>query len=172
METGSGGNSLGVAMPGSNGNPGLTQGAGTLTSPANSEAMAQQCLIMYKDVYDSKKASILVETDGLETRLRAMTESSPPALVEQTSRKLERLEDKLSALWQARLDYMRYINSPQIDANEMVAGRQTQHNLKERILAIKEGLMNAETLVLGQVTPAAQSSTCRGEEGLQLPTRH
>ena len=125
--------------------------------------MNQHLLIMYKDVYDTKKSMLQGEISGLESRVASLSEVSSIELVDQTSRRIEQAQQKVLDLWQSRMEYMKYLVNPNQTANEMALGRQTQHNLKERLQALSTTILNLEALVLDARQANSRTSESRSQ---------
>ena len=82
-------------------------------------------LVMMKDIYFTKKQSLLTSLQNLESRVQSLNKDSPLTIVEKSMQKMEELEGKLVDLWEARMGYMALLTSPQEAANEMALGRRT-----------------------------------------------
>ena len=115
-------------------------------------------LIMMKDVYLSKKESLLTSLQNLESRVQGLNKDSSPALVEKSLQRLEEIEGKSVELWEARLGYMGLLTSPQEASVEMAAGRDTQKHVRETVMSLKTSLLSLET----QVLPSGASNQRHG----------
>ena len=86
----------------------------------------------------------MTELASLESRVESMNENTSVIILEKSLEKLEKVEGKTTELWEARLQVMRYVASPQSAQAEMVAGRQLSQNLTERINQLRATLMGLE----------------------------